>query len=39
MVHITLINGAEMRDYKNTQYSSSPYNQIVKLHALINVFE
>jgi len=34
MVHITLINGTEMLDYKNTPASSSQYNQIIKLHTL-----
>jgi len=33
MMQITLINGTEMLDYKDTQAdSSSQYNQIIKLH-------
>jgi len=38
MVHITLVNGTEMLDYKNTlKDSSSRYNQIIKLHTLIKL--
>ena len=37
MVHVTLINGAEMLNYKNTPRPRNQYNQIIKLQTLIKL--